>query len=438
MKNVITSAGLIALGAVGVQTAHAQLTAGTEKPWSISGTLRGFYDDNYNTAPDGPSRVSSFGFELRPSAAFNFHNGPTTVNASYLYSYKYYEARPNNKADQSHDVELFLNHNFNERYAVDVSDSFVIAQEPELLDRTLSFPLRSNGNNIRNTAAINFHAELTKLLGIVVGYANTFYDYEENAGNTPTPTFPSQSALLDRMEHLVTFNTRWHIWTQTTGILGYQFGAVGYTSSESIFAPLLAPNFPFVASDTRNNYSHYVYVGAEHTFRSDFSASGRVGIQYLDYYNSPAGNSQTSLSPYVDLSMNYTYMDGGTFVLGFHYAHNQSDQAAASQLTPSGPITSVSLDQASATLYGSLTQRLTPISPHLVASLTGQYQNSTFNGGPANNAVDNFYLVGFNLAYEFNHYLSAELGYNYDLLSSQLAGRGYDRNRVYVGVTASY
>ena len=55
MKNVMASVGLIALGAVGVQNAHAQLSAGTDKPWSVSGTLRGFY----RTVP-----------EIRPGAAW--------------------------------------------------------------------------------------------------------------------------------------------------------------------------------------------------------------------------------------------------------------------------------------------------------------------------------------------------------------------------------
>ena len=134
MKKVIASAGLLALGALGAQTTQAQMVAGAEKPWSVSGTLRGFYDDNYDTQPDGPDRRGSWGYELRPSVQVNLVEGQTTLNLSYIYSYKYYEARPNGKADQSHDVEFFLNHNFNERYSVDVADSFVIAQEPEIID----------------------------------------------------------------------------------------------------------------------------------------------------------------------------------------------------------------------------------------------------------------------------------------------------------------
>jgi hypothetical protein len=430
MKNVMASAGLLALGAVGVQSAHAQLMAGAEKPWSVSGTLRGFYDDNYNTAPDGPERRSSLGFELRPSVAVNLPLDQTTLNASYIYSMRYYDDRPKNKADHSHDFEVLLVHNFSERYSLDVSDSFVIAQEPSLIDPVNSLPIRSNGNNIRNDGAINFHATITPLLGIVLGYDNTLYDYDQSGPG-------SFAAELNRMEHLVILDTRWQIFKQTTGVVGYRFGAVDHTSNDSLNPnPLnLNPDPNFVSPSIRNNRSHAVYVGADHSFRRDLSGSVRVGVQYTDYYNDSA--SGTSLSPYVDLSLNYTYMDGGTLTLGFHDAHNQTDQTG---FIPGGPPISTTgagavQDQESQVLYGTVVQKITP---KLTGTLTGQFQNSTYVKGVLDGKADQFFLLGLNLTYQFTHYLSGEVGYNYDDLESDIPGRGYDRNRVYVGITGSY
>ncbi len=433
MNKVIASAGLLALGAVGVQTVQAQWTAGSDKSWSVSATLRGFYDDNYNTQPGGTNRVSSYGFEVRPSATWNVDLGPTTIDLSYVYTMRYYDARPNNKYDQDHDFEVLLNHNFNNLYSLDFSDSFVIDQEPEIIDPTLGTPTRANGNNIRNNAQINFHAELTPLLGMVLGYGNTFYSYDENQ-TTPGVVLPSLSALLDRVEHRVTLDSQWHIWAETTAIFGYQFGAVDYTSGESISPP---PQL-LVASSTRNNYSHTVYAGVNHNFNPDLSLSARGGIQYLDYYDVPPGNSQSALSPYASLSLNYAYMDGGSLAVGFTHAHNATDQGAT-VLTVAG-VTNISLtlDQDSSSLFGTITQRLTPISPDLTATVTAQYQNSTFNGGAVDGETDNIYLFGLNLSYQITRYISSEVGYNYDLLSSDLPGRGYHRNRVYIGVSASY
>ena len=88
--------------------------------------------------------------------------------------------------------------------------------------------------------------------------------------------------------------------------------------------------------------------------------------------------------------------------------------------------------------YLNVTQVLKPISPKLSATASFQYQNSTFNGGPFDGEVDDFYLFGLNFTYQFNRYLSTELGYNYTLLDSDVPLRGYERNQVYLGITASY
>ena len=42
------------------------------------------------------------------------------------------------------------------------------------------------------------------------------------------------------------------------------------------------------------------------------------------------------------------------------------------------------------------------------------------------------------VGYQFNQYLSAECGYNYDLVRSDLQGRGYQRNQIFVGVGVMY
>ena len=74
------------------------------------------------------------------------------------------------------------------------------------------------------------------------------------------------------MEQTISLDTTWQVYEDTTGILGYKFGAVHYTggSGEGVDSPIL----PFVVpSDTRDNYSHSIYVGADHSFRSDLTGS---------------------------------------------------------------------------------------------------------------------------------------------------------------------
>jgi hypothetical protein len=68
----------------------------------------------------------------------------------------------------------------------------------------------------------------------------------------------------------------------------------------------------------------------------------------------------------------------------------------------------------------------------------GRYQMSTYQGGSADNSSDQSYGVGINLHYQINQHFSTEIGYNFDDLQSKQSGRGYQRNRVYIGLGANY
>jgi uncharacterized protein (PEP-CTERM system associated) len=182
-------------------------------------------------------------------------------------------------------------------------------------------------------------------------------------------------------------------------------------------------------SDARDARSYYLYVGLDHNFRPDLTGSFRVGGYYTEYYNDPSG--QNAFNPYAMGSLRYTYLPESYFEVGFSY-----DYSPSSLQTPVGSTGDMTLNAEAGTIYASLNHRITP---KLYGSILAQYQNSTYYGGPYNGQADNYYLVGLNLQYRFTPNFSAEVGYNYDDLTSDVPGRGaYDRNRVYVGVTGSY
>src|SRR4029077_10452557 len=131
MKKIITSASLAALGALSLQAGtpldrsyyapNPQLTPQeSSKWWSISASLRGFYDDNYNTSPANfhvaetfdpatgirtPGQTvkprDSFGFEISPSFGINIPLPQTFIGLTYTYSLRWYEDRSHPKDDQS-------------------------------------------------------------------------------------------------------------------------------------------------------------------------------------------------------------------------------------------------------------------------------------------------------------------------------------------------
>lgn len=342
MKKFVASAGLVALGAA---AAHAQYAPGltpleTTKAWSVSADLRGFYDDNYLTVPK-QFRQSTWGTEVSPSAAVNHSVQDTLMSASYIYDMRWYATHPSpgSSIDQSHQFNGRFEHEFSERYKLSLNESFVVAQEPTVLDPTLvSTPLRVQGNNVRNTGTANFTAELTRLLDLHLGYANTVYAFQQTAGDvfgypfSPVtgnsaalggfaPFVPSRSAALDRMEQLATLDLRWKITPDTTGVFGYQYGHEDYTSPEYIIYPASALGEPGYLANSRNDDQHFFFVGADESFTPDLNGSIRVGGEYIDYYNSHTSR----LSPYVDANLTWNYLPGSSAQIGVKHEHNSTD-----------------------------------------------------------------------------------------------------------------
>jgi len=137
------------------------------------------------------------------------------------------------------------------------------------------------------------------------------------------------------------------------------------------------------------------------------------------------------------LSVIYTYSPGSYAEVGVNQQRNATDVIALNSITSTnspgyGKITQ---DQESTYVYGSINHQITP---KLLGTLIGSWQYSTFEGGVNNNLADNYYSLGLNLSYTFTPHISADAGYNFDDIQSDIYQRGYTRNRVYIGVTASY
>jgi hypothetical protein len=426
MKKIVASVGLVALGASALEAAPPELAADSAKPWSVSATLRGFYDDNVNTAPSSSAaKRDTFGFEVSPAVLFSWSLEQTVINFGYVYSYKYYDKPPIDDTDHSsstHIINALLDHSFSERYQIRVHDSFVIGQEPDTLRSGNAFTTfqRVSGENIRNSGSINFDAQLTPLFGLELGYANNFFDYDDEGGNALTP---SLSGRLDRLEHIIHLDSRWTILPQTIGVFGYQYRQVNYTADEVIGFVSTGP----LKSEHRDNREHYLYLGVDHVFSPELTTSVRVGGRYVDYYKDPTGDN-TGFGPYANANVKWQYLPDCFLEGGITHDLNATD-------LPGDNGRSFTTDQESTVIYASVKHRFTP---KLHASLVAQYQNSEFNGGAFNNETEDYFLVGLNAAYDFTRHFSAEVGYNYDNVNSDVGGRSFDRNRVYIGVTATY
>ncbi len=455
MKKIVASVGLVAIGASGIQTASAQALGAPDasKPWSVSATLRGFYDDNTATIPNNVTLPAgahrdSLGFEVSPSAALNWSVDQTTITLGVLYSFMHYDNIPLNSTGHNDNTFTFnagLSHAFNEQIQARVSDSFVIGQEPDLLraGNVFSTFQRVSGNNIRNYGMIGLDAQLTPEFGIGAGYDNAFYDYKDRGvGLAGVVVQPSLAGALNRIENRAHIEGTFQAMPETKLLVGYHFTDFSYNADELIGGTLVDPATGFVVLDAngnptvfnpvfsknRDSREHTGYVGAEHNFSPQFKGAIRVGASYTDYYNDPG--VKASWTPYVNATLRYNYAPQSYIEGGFSYDRNATDIVGA------GLPNTLTLDAESAVVFLSLNHRITP---QIFGSLLGQFQNSSYHGGTFDGKDEQYYLLGLQLEYRFNQYFSAHVGYNYDRLESASAiGRTFDRNRVYVGLTATY
>ena len=430
MKRIIATTGLAALGAVALQPAMAQ----EGKPWNLTASVRSFYDDNYTTlpskAPPGqPTKRSSWGLDLSPSGAYKLSRDQTTLDLSARYGMRYYEDRTQGSADHSLDFGVGLEHRFTEKQRLSVTESFAIAQEPGVLDPSsaVSTALRTDGNNVRNNLGLKYAwDDIIERWSGEASYANTYYDYQQD--NRSTGTSGSRSALLDRVEHLITLAGRYRIFdeTETEALFGYSFGMTDSTSKDFLSgAGTIADPFRNPGS-VRDSRSHYFFTGAGHKFTPDLKVNGRVGVQYTEYPNAATAkpafqSSQTS--PYVDASGTWNYLPNSSAQLGFRISRITTDLAA-------------SADAQATTVYSSLNHEF---NPDLKGSLLAQYQLSQYRQTVGvQNVADNIFTAGLNLEWRFTQFWTLEGGYNYDRQDADIAGRSYYRNRLYLGFKASW
>jgi Putative beta-barrel porin 2 len=437
MKNFFVSAGLAAIGA---GTLHAATYApdvtamDASKIWSLSGTLRGFYDDNYTTG-SGSDKHASFGFEFSPALSLVVPLQQTEIGLRYTYGLYYYQDRENhgqNPVDQSHEADLWIDHAFTERLEGKVQDTFTDSQEPQL-SASGSFPFREEGNNFNNVGIVTLHAELTMLLSTDLGYQNNYVSYQ-NHGTTTANFFAQGASLagfLDQDSHLIWLNLNYEYLPNLSFLVGYQFGLNQYTANEPIGVdPFDITKFYFSQND--NSYSHYIYVGGQYAFSQNLSASLQIGVQYTVNYNLPSfdGQSSDNFSPYAQAALTYTYLPGSYVQVGLTQSQNSSDTPSVNQ--SNGSLTTY---EESTVIYGSINHQITPF---LLGSATARWQYSDWHGGADDGGSQSLYDLGLNLSYSFNQHLSAEIGYNFDYLDGGQLISSYHRNREYIGITAAY
>lgn len=426
MKRVVASAGVFAVGMVGVRGANVTglSTQEQNKWWVVSGSLRGFYDDNSLNSPDAQAEPST-GFEIHPGISVNFPMERTLFRASYDLTLNYYLDRPSSKLDQSHVFDTRLNHRFTERYDVNVENAFIYSDEPAVLapggGAVDTVVRRGDSSGLRNNALIDFSGKMTPVIGFVAGYKNNYRNYKQTGE-------ASYSALFDSIENLFHMDVQWFHSETTIYFTGYQFGLLNYTSSDKIgdgkdprdsSRPGTVPIYP----DSKNNSSHYLYVGARRDFSKQLVGAARVGGQYTDYYNA----NDSSLSPYLELNVNYTYLPDSSAQIGLNVKRGPADVGVVGN--------ELTLDSLATVFYASVNHRFTY---HINGAVYLSYQRNTYNGGAYDGESNDYLTIDSKVDYKIRENLFLDLGYVWYLYNSTIPGVDFTRNRVYFGIRATY
>lgn len=402
MKNLLSAAGALSLGAASLVVSHTATAAeGGDKPWTASAALRGFYDDNIFTGNEAnldalgnviDNKIGSWGFDVSPSLTYGRTIDNTSFDLGYTYLARWFDNRPGSSWDQNHNASVRLQHIFSPRSKVSVSDVFVAAQDPGQFAPLSGQVLRAEGNNINNSAAAEFGFALSEQFDATVSYRNNYFDYDNIAFQT----------ALNRTEHLPTIDLSYLMTAATSLGVGYQYGIYDYELSPRDFD------------------SHIVYVGIRHNFTQNFYGSLNVGAQVADY---DLGGSETS--PYLDGKLVYQYTAASDITFNVRHTLNATDVLLA--------------NNQETTLF-----RLAwghAFTAKIKANVVGQFQNSDFNGG-ITSANETFWTMGTTLMYAFTPHVSFDVSYYHDNLNSDRAAlgfeRGYTRNRIFMGVRAAF
>ncbi|MCS1409126.1 MAG: hypothetical protein M2R45_02305 [Verrucomicrobia subdivision 3 bacterium] len=422
MKKIIASVGIAAVGVATLQAAHVGLSpTQTSKPWSISASLRGFYDDNITTSPNALAQQESYGIEVKPSLSYNIVREQVHFGVGYTYGLRWYEDRDPDSDDNSHTVAVNLTQDVSPSLSIELGNTFRITQEPRVETGT-GTPLRGLQDYLDNEAHIYATAAISPIHSVYWGYSNRLLKYDD----------PGFANLLDRMEHSPLIHFRAQLNPNTIGLIGYRFKAVNYTEDRP-----LRYNFVIEPSDltpeVRDSDSHYIYTGLDHAFTPSLQGSVRFGVQLAEFPN--AENIRTipedsAINPYADANLTYGYAEGSNIQVGVRHERQRNDLALV--VSPEDPI----LDQEQTAVYASINHQVTS---KIEASLVGHYLNGAFEGGGTVDGLrDEYWAFGVNASYMIDQFFSTEVGYNFDRLDSDIGQRSYDRNRVYIGFRASY
>ncbi|MBV9672504.1 MAG: outer membrane beta-barrel protein [Verrucomicrobia bacterium] len=366
----------------------------TNLPFNLSLTGLIGYDDNVLTSHS--DRVGS-GYDSA-GLVIQSHIGAerTRLDVSGNAGFNYYWERPGTKIDPNLYLSVNFTHQFTPRLILGVTSYSAYQGQADVTVGASSAV--NNGNYFYTSNALTLGYQWTPRFSTTTSYTLNAIHYEQSApGNNQ-----------NRLENYFDQQFRYLVLPTITGVLEYRFGYVSYDVSAA------------------DSYSNFILGGADLTLNPRSSLTLRGGMEIRTLLGGQEGsvvlNSGNVLYPYFESNLVYQLRTAST--IGWY---NRFGLEASDLATFSG------------TAYKQVYRTGLRLNQSFSLKLTGeagvyysynQYKQPSFE----EQELD----LNGSLAYKFTRSLSANVGYTFTRIFSQMTERDYYRNRVYLGLSFAF
>ncbi len=361
-----------------------------EQGRQFTASIRAGVSRDNNIFGSSAGAISSTVFSVSPTLKYNSSlTDQTFLSASYQLTLDNVQDRPGDKTLDSHDLRVRLAHAFSAASNLDLSNSYLIAKNPESL--LAGVPVNTDQSHKRNQFDARWVASVGQKTGLTPKFRSTHYDYDSATLGT----------ALDRTENLFGFEVSHSVLPEVKLLGEVRRQNVDYRRGGA----------------NKDKRSDFLIGGVEYALARKLTASARLGYEWRDR----AGATDTD-APYVELSGKYAYAQNSFLTGGYvHTLEEASDVALFTDTKVNRFFVNVQH----------------AISPLIVASGSLTYEPSTLQGrGMIPDVDERTTRFGLALTYLPTTHWTISATLDNDRVRSDLAPRRMSRQRY--GVNAAF
>jgi hypothetical protein len=385
-------------------------------PFHGTVSVRTGYDDNVTNSSAGQGSPYTSG---NLGVTYDFGNPRTQLSLGAGAGVTYYWDHVRNTGINTNDYDLndYLNfsltHKATPRLTLSTVDSLSYQTEP---DFSIAQGINRRGGNYFFTSdKFNVAYLWTPRFSTVTSYTLTAIDYE----NIDVGIFQ------DRFEHIFGNEFRFLIWPTTSLVGEYRYQIVSYFHDGEVVVPAVKILGFKLAPPVRlhqDSETQFLLAGFDHAFNPRLTASFRGGAEFRDF---ETGDSRSS--PYFEGTLAYALGKKTTLTWTNHYGLEEPEIIGAQQR---------------ATFRTGLTGKY-DFTPRISGTIGAYYENDDYRGtNSLGTVIPGFTEQSFDIAVSFRYAITRsfgiEAGYNYTDVSSDIALRGYSRNRYWGGLNLTF